>query len=334
MINLRDAARELGLGRLALNYYHRPIGLLRQSVLEGGPIEQRRTAIGHGEMILAAATLPTLTEPDAGPRAQVAFVSGAKYWHQTAFCFVSLQLVSPFKIAPTVFDDGTLTCDIRAQLRRVIPWVRFVSCDEIEDRLDRWLPDHQFPCLRARRREYPHLRKLTDIHVTAAGFTLVLDSDMLFFRSAVELLEWFASPHAIFMQDVMPAYGYPDSFLADLVGAPIPKLLNVGLYGLDGKRIDWDRVEYWCRRQIEEHGPHYFQEQALTAMVFAGLPAKALPRNSYIVKPSLKEGRQPTAILHHYVGPSKRSYYQHSWKLVRETARNASRPSDHALRSV
>jgi hypothetical protein len=334
MTRLREAARELGLGRMALNYYHRPLGLLRQSISEGGPLEQRRTAMGHAEMIAAAADLPTLVAPAAGPAAEVAYVSGAKYWHQTAFCFASLQLVSPYKITPVVFDDGTLADDVRAKLRRVIPWIRFVSADEIEDRLDRLLPEALFPSLRARRRTYPHLRKLTDIHVASTSFTLVLDSDMLFFRRPAELLAWFASPHAVYMQDVMPAYGYPDAFLADLVGAPIPQLVNVGLYGLHGGSIEWNRVEHWCRRQLEVHGTNYLQEQALTAMIFVGIPAIALPRRDYVVKPGLKEGREPKAVLHHYVGASKRSYFQHAWQRVFDTAMVASRafeqPADSA----
>ena len=331
MTSLREAARELGLGRAALNYYHRPIGLLRQSILEGGPFEQRRTAAGHAKMIVAADNLPTLADPVAGPEAKVAFVSGSKYWHQTAFCFVSLQLVSPFKITPVIFDDGTLTGQISAQLKRVIPWVQFVYADEVEERLDRMLPERVFPTLRSRRRQYPHLRKLTDIHIASASFTLVLDSDMLFFRTPVELLEWFAAPHALYMQDVLPAYGYPDAFLADLVGAPIPGLVNVGLYGLNGKTIGWDRIELWCRRQLEEYGTHYLQEQALTAMLFAGLQARPLSRTNYVVRPRLNEGRRPTAVLHHYVGTSKRSYFQHGWKLVFESASIACASSESVV---
>jgi hypothetical protein len=334
MTTLRAAARHLGLGKATLRLYHRPIGLVRQSIAEGGPFEQRRTAAGHAAMIAAADELPTLVERPTGPKAEVAFVSGPRFWHQTAFCFVSLQLVSPFKIVPVVFDDGDLTGEICVRLRRVIPWVRFVAANETEARLDRHLPERAFPALRARRRVYPHLRKLMDIHLAADGFTLVLDSDMLFFRKAVALLEWFAAPHALYMQDVSAAYGYPRAFLADLVGAPIPELVNVGMYALDSRRLDWDRIEYWCRRQIEVHGPHYLQEQALTAMVLAGADAIALPRRDYAVMPDLAEGRNPTAVLHHYVAHSKRSYFQHCWQRILEAARITSDRDELAIAST
>ena len=314
------AARKLGLGGAALRFYHRPVGLVRQSLLEGGPFEQRRISVGHAAMRAAVANLPPLAEPPQGPQAEIAFLTGPKYWHQTAFCFVSLQRVCPFRITPVIYDDGSLdelTCD---QLRRIIPWIRTVPAEATEARLDRVLPEHAFRSLRSRRRVYPHLRKLIDVHVESDRIRLVADSDMLFFRTPNELLPWFAAPHALYMQDVTVSYGYPRPFLDALVGVPVPEPVNVGLYALDGARLDWERIEMWCRRQNEEYGPHYLQEQALTAMALANQAPVALPRKEYCVMPDLAEGRAPTAILHHYVAHSKRSYLQHGWRLIEAAA--------------
>ncbi len=331
---LRETARALGLGRAALALYHRPIGLIRESIAEGGPIEQRRMAAGHAEMRRAAATLPRLQEPQSGPDAKVAFLSGQKYWHQTLFCFVSLQSVCPYRITPVVFDDGTLDSETRRCMQRVIPWISFIDRTAIDANLDRVLPARTFPALRARRLAYPHLRKLTDIHVAAQRFTLVLDSDMLFFREPTELLGWFAKPHPLYMQDVATMYGYPSAFLAELAGAPIPEPVNVGLYALDAASIDWDRVEHWCRRQLNVYGPHYLQEQALTAMAFTGVRATALSRADYVVRPCSAEGRAPTAILHHYVAHSKRSYYQYGWRQILKEYELAMRPTASSAASA
>uniref|UniRef100_UPI0025D084C5 hypothetical protein n=1 Tax=Novosphingobium sp. TaxID=1874826 RepID=UPI0025D084C5 len=184
----------MSLGRLAYKLYHEPIGKIRASLREGGPIEQRRTRAGHKAMRAAATTLPTLREPSAGPRAEIAFLSGARFWDQTLFCIVSLQLACPFRIDPVVYDDGTLDASVQAAIRRVVPWIRFVTSSEIQHRLDTHLPVHEFPALRARRLVYPHLRKLTDIHAAADSFTLVADSDMLFFHEPAELIAWFSQP--------------------------------------------------------------------------------------------------------------------------------------------
>ena len=149
--------------------------------------------------------------------------------------------------------------------------MRFVSRSEIERELDRHLPKARFPELRARRLTYPHLRKLTDIHCWRRGWTLVLDSDMLFFREPRFLLDWLAAPaSACHMLDALPAYGYSARLMEELAGHPIPPLVNVGFCGLRSDAIDWDELERWCKELVAREGMSYFLEQAITAMLVAG----------------------------------------------------------------
>lgn len=314
--NFRAVARKFGPGRAALYLYHRPTGLIRKSIAEGGPVEQWRTERGRRAMVESALVLPPLSLPEADSGASVNFLSGVNYWYQTVFCFASIQIQSPFRITPIIHDDGTLDAQTQAAISRVIPWVRYVASTEIEKRLDCHLPVSRFPRLRARRIEYPHLRKLTDIHIGAEGWTLVLDSDMLAFRRPQALIDWFDNPGAIYMQDIATMYGYPADFLADLAGAPIPERVNVGLYALYGPSIDWDAVEFWCGHQLDDFGTNYLQEQGLTAMLLGRARATPLHDDEYIVLPNLTEGIEPHAVLHHYVAHSKRSYYQFGWKRI------------------
>ncbi len=198
-----------------------------------------------------------------------------------------------------------------------MPAARVVWRAEIEARLDAHLPAARFPALRARRLTYPHLRKLTDIHVGQEGWRLVLDSDMLFFRPPRLVLDWLAAPdRPLHMIDIEPSYGYSDELLAELAGGPVPELINVGFLGLRSDSLGWDRMEYACQTMIEREGTSYFQEQALSALLLAGQPCTVAPKEDYVVLPSLAEGARPTAILHHYVAESKRSYFQHGWRIV------------------
>ena len=87
-----------------------------------------------------------------------------------------------------------------------------------------------------------------------------------------------------------------------------------------------DRLEYWCHEMLEREGTHYFQEQALTAMLLAGRECLRLGPPGYVVMPDLAEGRMPTAALHHYVASSKRSYFQHGWQRVLADAEAARQP--------
>ncbi len=90
-----------------------------------------------------------------------------------------------------------------------------------------------------------------------------------------------------------------------------PERVNVGVCGLQSDAIDWNRLEYGCREMLEREGTHYFQEQALTAMLLTGQECRRLGPPDYVVLPSLTEGRNLAAALHHYVSSSKRSYFQH-----------------------
>lgn len=312
----RGTIRKFSLGRLAYQFGFRPLGIVQRSMREGGPRQQRQTRDAEIAMRAAAIQLAPLVPPPEGPFAEIAFLSGPKYWHQTVFCFVSLQSVCPFCITPVIYDDGGMDADTIRKIRRVIPWAKFVTAIESELLLDAIVPTLKYPALRERRRAYPHLRKLLDIHVNSSGYRLVADSDMLFFREPREVISWFQFPRAFYIQDVATAYGYPLPFLSGLAGALVPEPVNVGLYALNGRTIDWERVEHWCRVQNDVFGPSYLQEQALTAMLFAGIDAVALPREDYIVMPTDQEGETPTAALHHYVDLSKRSYFRHGWRRI------------------
>jgi hypothetical protein len=312
---LRSVSKGLGLGPVVLRYYHTPLGRLRQSIAEGGPLEQHRTEQARREMIAAAKVLPPLTARHGQDTVEIAFLSGQHFWWQTLFCVVSLQTHCPARIMPVVYDDGTFNEVTWSAFSRVVPWARLVDGAQIEARLDAHLPFSRFPALRSRRLSYPHLRKLTDIHVGRSGWLAVLDSDMLFFRPPKALLGWLAAPdRPCCLVEETSAYGYSPRLMRELAGDEPPACVNVGVCGLRSDTIDWDRLEYWCREMLEREGTHYFQEQALTAMLLTGQECHRFGPPDYVVMPSLAEGRRPAAALHHYVSNSKRSYFQHGWR--------------------
>ncbi len=328
MSRLLQLARRAGLGRAVRVLYHAPVGRMRDSLKAGGPFEERRTAAGHRAMTAAAHTLPRLDAAAGTPDAELHILTGSRFWDQTLFFAASVQLASPgVRVVPVLYDDGTLTDADVAAVRRVLPATRAERYADIEARLDRHLPADRFPTLRARRLVYPHLRKLTDVHAGRPGWKLVADSDMLVFREPCAMLDWIAAPdRPLHMVDAEPAYGYSDALMEFLTGVPIPALVNVGFFGFRSEAIDWDRLERWARTLEEREGAHYFEEQALSAMLAAGHDCAVAPATDYVVRPSLAEGERPTAVLHHYVAESKRAYFQHAWRTVAGRAHAADRP--------
>ncbi len=267
-------------------------------------------------MEAAAWQLPVPAVPSGRP-VELHLLTGRRFWYQTAFCLWSFARQSDRPLAPILYDDGTLTAEHRQPLARLFPNARFVAQAEITARLDASLPADRFPVLRERWLHYPNIRKLTDVHAGCRGWKLVLDSDLLFFRRPALLLEWADQPsrplHAV---DCQTSYGYSRPLLQALAGAPVADLINVGLTGLDGGTLDWEKIEHWCATLIARERTNYFLEQALVAMLLAGRACAIAPAGDYVTMPVAPEARDCRAVMHHYVAGSKRWYFQHCWKIA------------------
>lgn len=302
------------LGKAALTLWHRPVGKLRDSLRNGGPWQERRTERGRAEMEIAAGSLPPLP-PAAGPALEVHLLTGRRFWYQTAFCLWTFGRQAARPIAPVIYDDGSLSAEYRAPLARLFPAVRFVAQAETIARLDVNLPAGKFPVLRERWQNYPNIRKLTDVHVGRPGWKLVLDSDLLFFHRPALLIDWLDRPaqplHAV---DCETSYGYTRALMNGLAGHAVADLVNVGLTGLNGSEIDWERLEYWCRTLIERERTSYYLEQALIAMLVAGRDCTVAPQHEYLTLPQPPEATECRAVMHHYVAQSKRWYFQYNWR--------------------
>ncbi len=304
----------LTAGRLVYLTVHQPLGWIERSWREGGPVNQWITRRGQLAMIKAARRLPPVAAP-ASDATEVCFLTGRRFWYQTAFCLRSLSHHSGQSFTPVFLDDGSFDDALRAECLRLFPGAKIPSREETAARLEAALPIARFPALRGQRLTYLHLRKITDAHAGLHGWRLVLDSDMLFFRRPTALLDWCDAPASpIHMQDVQDAYGYPAETLAALAGHPIPQKVNVGVCGLRSDTIDWEKLEWWCARLLAKHGTSYYLEQALVALLFAGRQTVRLPAADYLLMPGETQCRSPQAVLHHYVAESKRGYFRHAWR--------------------
>jgi hypothetical protein len=303
------------LGRLVYLSYYKPLGLVRQSIREGGPINQLITLRGRIAMEKAALELPPTASDRTETSVQVHMLTGRKFWYQSAFCVRSLIGHSlETNIQPVFYDDGTLN-DSRKHLERIFPSAIFVTFSECKARLDRFLPESKFPNLCERWRSYPNIRKLIDPHLGSFGWKLVLDSDILFFRTPLLLLKWLqGGDRPIYMVDAKESYGYSRVHLANLAQARPPECLNVGLCGLRSDALDWEQLESWATQLITTKGTHYLLEQALVAMLVSAQECIVAPALDYITWPSHEEVLKPSAVMHHYVAESKVGYFRYGWK--------------------
>lgn len=304
-------------GHWLYQLWFRPKAGLERSLRAGGPFEQWRTRRARGAMRVAAGSLPAI--PVRAPHHDepcLVFLTGSRYWEQTAFCLRSLQVQTPGKMWPViVVDDDTLQSHERSALEAAFPGMPVAGGARLRDALDATLPRGRFPALRSHRESFVLLRKLTDVHAARPGANLLLDADMLFHRRPDALLEWIENPaQPLVMTDCKESYGYDRARLSALTAAPLPPRVNTGVCGLVSARIDWDRMEHWTRLLLETRGSSYFLEQALVALLLSNSPHRFLSATDYVVGPSPREILAPRACLHHFVALTKRDYFRHAWR--------------------
>lgn len=314
-------ARNLQLGVILYRTYYAPKGFLKECQRRGAA----NMAIDYQaqrQMEEAAYHLKPVAAEESVNSWEIHFLSGRKFWYQTCFCAYSMIRHTETNLRPVIYDDGTLEQKYADEIHRIFPHVRIISQREIEACLDKYLPVNKFPYLRERRLNYPNLRKLTDIHAGSQGWKLVLDSDMLFFQTPTFLMEWLKSPQQpCYMVDVKSSYGYSPALMASLAQAEIPERLNVGICGLKSEDIDWELIEIWCKKMVEQEGTSYYQEQALIAMLMAKKTCAVAPEAEYVVMPRCEEVLHPQAVLHHYVDTSKPWYFRYGWRHVIDSER-------------
>lgn len=246
----------------------------------------------------------------------VHFLTGKNYLYQTLFCIHSLTKVASEKFKFILVDDGSFDKAMIAQIEKQLPGSKIVTKKNIANNLDKYLPESTYPCLRQKRKIYPHLKKLTDIHtIPGDNWKLVMDSDMLFWKRPMEVISWYKNPtQPVYMLDCTESYGYSKQLMQELSGNPIPDLLNVGIIGQKSADIDWIKLENWIKTLEEKEGTSYYLEQALTAMLIGNKKSIILNADLYKVNPVIINDSTP--VLHHYVDLSKKIYYTKAWKKV------------------
>ncbi|MFD1628607.1 hypothetical protein [Pseudopedobacter beijingensis] len=267
-------------------------------------------------MMKASYDLPKI--PSFSNGLPVYFLTGKKFIYQTLFCAYSLVKHSKEIFQFILVDDGSFDDKDIVHLQIKMPHAKLVLKEEIAQNLQKILPVKKFPFLHHKRKVYPHIKKLTDIHTLQDNpYKIVLDSDMLFWKEPEEIIEWLKKPNnSIYMLDCEESYGYSRELMFQLCGHQVPELMNVGAIGFSSKIINWEILEKWGSTLEQKEGTSYYLEQALTAMLIAGQHSEILNKKDYIVNPSPEQIKNTEGILHHYVDLSKEGYFKTAWKKI------------------
>lgn len=297
--------------------YRYPKGKIRQIQRQGGLWNVWQINRARKEMEQAAQTLRVPLGNTGITPLEVHFLTGKKFWYQTVFCMYSLQKTTSTPFHFHLYDDGSFDESLIRQIKEQAPATTIHTIGEIELRLREAIPEDRFPFLWHKRRVYPHIKKLTDIHAGTKGWKLVLDSDMLFFSTPTIIIEWLQqSEIPIFIQEKGNFYGYSKQLMETLCEGSIRDGINVGVIGLKSEEIDWFKLMTWAEKLEQTEGASYFLEQALTAMLLGNDPSISGERSDYIVNPAKEDVEKGKGVLHHYVDLSKEWYFKTAWKKI------------------
>ena len=280
----------------------------------GGYFNYQRMIKNSKIMENESANLSPITSYPMGRH--IYFLTGVKYLYQTLFCIHSLTKVSNIKFKFILVDDGSLNKKLIEYIHLQLPGVEVIQHYVIEQNLHQYLPLNKFPYLHHKRKVYPHIKKLTDIHTIPGNpWKLVLDSDMLFWKEPKEIIDWLNNPdRPLHMVDCDESYGYTTALMENLCNSKIKILINVGAIGLNSDQINWESIEHWIQVLEEKEGTSYYLEQALSAMLIGCSNSVVLNSKDYIVNPNNEMISNKSGTLHHYVDMSKEGYFKLAWK--------------------
>src|SRR4051812_29425512 len=106
-------------GKIVYSLFYRPAGFLKR-IGRRGLKRSWQQEQGRRCMLKAAYSLKGI-EGKSGRCFDVYFLTGQKYWYQTAFCLFSLQKDSSLNIKAWLVDDGSFDDDLESQVLSQFP---------------------------------------------------------------------------------------------------------------------------------------------------------------------------------------------------------------------
>ena len=212
-----------------------------------------------------------------------------------------------------VLDDGTLTPTSIANLKRIFPGISIPDFGTNNQEIDTRLLEAGLMRCRDWRRGYVFFRKLVDpIYLAQSDKILILDSDVLHFRTPKEVQAWSRQPDELrYIGDPnINPYCAPAKELAEACGALLPEHFNSGYVCLPHNVIDFARVERNLAAQCFEQQRSskrfsHVAEQTLYAMEAAVSGARILPP-AYATCPGPK---RDFVVMGHFCGGD----YRRTW---------------------
>ncbi len=216
----------------------------------------------------------------------------------------SLEFHSSLSWNPVVHDDGTLSDDDVEEIKENFPDATVIRRDVADKALDEALS--AFPLCRENRKKHPWFLKVFDTrHYAPHDRYIVIDSDIVFFKSPAFVLEWMREyPETFwFMEDTREKYSSDRSGIESEMGFPIWERVNSGFDLMLRPAVDLALAEKFlgcCGPKAREF---CFLEQTFFAVTGSAWGKGGKLPSEYEI--SWTNFRRKKSVCRHYVGPFK-----------------------------
>ena len=241
--------------------------------------------------------------PAAGETAVHMLIS-SRTWDAGLLAAVSLEHHSGRRWSFFFHDDGTLDRGAFDSIRAAFSDARLIPRAEADARAGEYLSQHP-KCLLHRSNHNLFLKFFDFAAWTSAERFVVLDSDVIFFRHPVEIIEWSdtSSDGYHYNEDTKEKYCIPRDHLERGMGLSMWPRFNSGLLLLPKAALSLDLAEKLLTKFEESaHHPQFFEQTLYAIMGSAWSRGGALPKK-YEINWGYFRGRG--AVCRHYVGAFK-----------------------------
>ncbi len=200
-----------------------------------------------------------------------------------------------------IHDDGTMTAADFDAVCRVVPEAYIVPRNEADARMSDALAP--YPVAASNRKRHPWFLKFLDCAVFAPHDDyIVLDTDVIFYRRPVEIIEWAsARPGSChFMKDLRETYCSPREMIKEKTGLDLWESVNSGICLMPKRAVHFELAEDFLKI-FENDSRHYiFLEQTLFAVAGSSHGKGGTLPTTYEI--SWEIFRRKNATARHYVG--------------------------------
>jgi hypothetical protein len=252
-------------------------------------------------------TPPIRMEPwNDGAAAEVHLLCSRRDYLCAIWALKSFYCFSGLSCPLTIHLQGQSPDRMVARLRHHFPDARLVLQAEADAVVEPELARAGFERLLALRRKTPFMLKLVDfVLMCRAPRLLLLDSDVLFFAHAGELVERAraSSVKGLFQRDVANMYNISPERAFERFGFHLAPCVNSGIALVSRAAVSLERCEHYLSDQ-EVARPNTMVEQTLYALAFSERAEVEYLPESYLVSLQPRTDMR-NLVARHYAGASR-----------------------------